>query len=322
MTRKIVIFGGNGFLGEALADRLGARNVEVVLVAVDPVRVRPGHRWVSWDGSGLGSWVDELSGAHAIVQLPQDWPETPADSVDRQEQIRTSVEPVRLVGDARARVDMAPRVWVQVSPLAIHGDTGDVVIDDFAEPAGDTSGPEVAVGLAWEQAYRDVTASIDRRVLLRNGMPIGGEDPVLDRLIGLARAGFGGSVGDGRQWVSWIALEDLVAVVVRAIDDPQMHGTYNVTAPNPVTNQEAMAILRASFSTRKIGLPLPGRLVQLGARLAKTDARLMLTGRRCIPQRLLDEGFVFRTTDFADAIAKASESAAHGPEPIDRDHDE
>lgn len=328
MTRRIIIFGGSGFLGRALSDKLGQRSVEVVVVSRTPVPVRPGLRHVSWDGATLGEWVEELSGAHAVVHLCGKRVDCAPTDENLRELIDSRVKTVRLVGDAMARVEAPPRVWIQAGSLAVYGECGDDIVDEDTQPSGVGPAQQVQVCLAWEQAYRDATATIDRRVLLRMGVSIGGVgDPVMDQLTRLAQFGLGGSVAGGQQWISWIALEDLVAVMVRGIDDPQMAGTYNVTAPNPVTNRDMMAQVRR-LAGRRFGIPSPAPMVKLGARMLSVDPGLVFVSRRCVPKRLLDEGFVFRTPDFAEAAAQARGKKATadrrgegGLEQVDRSHE-
>jgi hypothetical protein len=116
--------------------------------------------------------------------------------------------------------------------------------------------------------------------------------------------GLGGKVASGRQWVSWVGLDDVLGVMLRAIDDPSMHGTYHVTSPNPVTNEQMMAVYRRLLGAR-IALPTPAFVAKLGAPLLGSSASLALTGRRVVPTRLLAEGFRFTQPDFEDAARKA-----------------
>ncbi len=156
------------------------------------------------------------------------------------------------------------------------------------------------------------TAGVDRTVLLRMGIGLGGDgDPATAKLAQVVRMGLGGRVGSGRQWVSWIGLDDLLAVMIRAIDGPAptwpaMRGTYHVTSPNPVTNAEMMATYRRLLG-RRIGLPTPAVVARLGAPLLGSSASLALTGRRCVPTRLLEAGFAFGQPDFEPTARRALE---------------
>ena len=153
----------------------------------------------------------------------------------------------------------------------------------------------VTVCLAWEGAFRLAAAGVGRTVLLRMVIGLGGDgDPdSTAKLAQLVRMGLGGRVGSGRQWVSWVGLDDLVAAMLRAVDDSTMTGIYHVTSPNPVTNAELMATYRRLLG-RRIGLATPALVARLGAPLLGSSASLVLTGRRCVPTRLLEEGFEFR----------------------------
>lgn len=142
------------------------------------------------------------------------------------------------------------------SSLAIFKDRGDALIEEQA--AQGAVRPRWC-RCAWPGRRRSAPrpAGVDRSVLLRIGIGVGGSgDPASERLSWLVRRGLGGRVGPGTQWVSWVALDDLLAVMVRAIDDEAMAGLYHVTSPNPITNAEMMATYRALLG-RRFGLPAP-----------------------------------------------------------------
>lgn len=147
-------------------------------------------------------------------------------------------------------------------------------------------------------------------MVLRAGIGIDGAgDPATERLAGLVRQGLGGRAGSGRQWVSWVALEDFVRAMVPALDDEAMAGLYHATSPNQVTNAEMMATYRKLLG-RRFGLPAPTPITVVGAILLGSDPALALTGRRCVPTRLLDEGFEFSVPTFDEAAAKALASGS------------
>jgi uncharacterized protein (TIGR01777 family) len=302
---RIVIPGGTGYLGRALAARLAVRGNDVVVLTRGAGRHVDGWRAVHWDADTLGDWVEEVDGADAIVHLSGKRVDTRATRRNIDELISSRVDSVRVMGEAVSVCAVPPRVWVQSSSLAIFGEGGDEVIDEATPPTGVGPREMVDVCLAWEGAFRDATAGTDRTVLLRMGIGLGGAgDPATMRLAQVVRMGLGGKVGSGRQWVSWIALDDLVTAMVRAIDDRRMHGTYHLTSPNPVTNAGMMETYRRLLG-RRIGLPTPGVVVKVGAPLLGSSASLALTGRRCVPTRLLAEGFEFQQPDFESTARHA-----------------
>ena len=302
---KVVVPGGTGYLGRAIGGALVARGDEVVTLTRGQPGEVDGVRRVRWDARTLGGWADELDGADAVVHLSGQRVDTRATRRRIDELISSRVQPVRVVGEALRACTAPPPLWVQSSTLAIFGDGGQQVIDESTTPSGIGPREMVTVCLAWEHAFRLASADVPRTVLLRMGIGLGGEgDPATAKLAMLVRLGLGGKVASGRQWVSWVGLDDIVAAFLRALDDPTMAGLYHVTAPEPIQNAEMMATYRRLVG-RRVGLPAPALVTRLGAPLLGSSASLALTGRRCVPTRLLAEGFEFSETDFAETAAKA-----------------
>ena len=297
---RVVVLGGTGFLGQALAAYLESIGRPVVVVGRHALAGRYYGRWVKWDGQTVGEWAGEFDGAAAVVNLTGrtvDCRKTP----DRCDEIlRSRVDSVHAMGKALKQCDRLPGVWVQASTAHIYGDPPDAVCDESAAVG---YGLAPYVGQRWEAALDEACPASMRSVILRTSFVLGntgGAFPVLRRL---ARLGLGGKIGSGRQWISWLHIEDMIRIVMRAIDEPAMTGVYNVTAPEAVTNTVFMRSLRRAIGM-PIGLPSPGWLVRLGAAtLIDTDPELPLYGRNVVPKRLLDEGFTFAYAELDAAIA-------------------
>jgi uncharacterized protein (TIGR01777 family) len=208
------------------------------------------------------------------------------------------VDSVRAIGAALRAVDSPPAVWVQQSTAHIYGDTGDEVLDD-SSPPGTGFAPDV--GRAWEAALAEATLPSVRTVALRTSFVLGRSGGALGTLARLARWFLGGTVGTGRQWLSWIHIDDMNAIALRALTDATMSGNFIATAPNPVTNREFMAELRRVLG-RPWSPPAPAPLVRVGAWLMRTDPELALLGRRVVPSRLMADGFTFRFPDLRPAL--------------------
>lgn len=293
---KVVLAGGSGALGRRIAADLGARGDDVVVLTRTPRPDRP-YRQVGWDGATVGAWADELAGA-AVVNLA-------GELVDRRPTpgnvallTRSRVQPTRALAQAAARLAEPPAVWVQASTLAIYGDAGDAVLEEGV-PEADGPPQMAGVARAWELAAAEAPAH--RQVVLRTAVVLDRDTAALDRLLGLTRWGLGGRIADGRQWFSWLHIADLLAIVRRALDDPTMAGVVHATSPHPVRNAELMAALRRTLH-RPPAPPTPAALVRLGAVLLRTDPALALTGRRCVPARLLDAGFTFAHPELGPAL--------------------
>ena len=296
--KKIVITGGTGFLGQALASELVQAGWEVVVVS----RHRPNEcagQWHKWDGQTVGEWARALEGAIAIVNLAGrtvDCRKTP----DRCDEIlRSRVDSVRAVGEALKQCDSPPPVWVQAATAHIYGDPPDAICNEQS-PVGYGLAP--FVGERWEAELETACPADTRSVILRTSFVLGatgGAFPVLRRL---ARLGLGGKIGSGKQWISWLHVGDMVRIIRRAIENDSMQGIYNVTAPHAATNAQFMSALRRAIGM-PIGIPSPGWLVRLGAAtLIDTDPELPLYGRHIVPKRLLDEGFLFDYPDLDTAL--------------------
>lgn len=304
-AEKVVLIGGSGFLGRGLRDRLVSGGYEVVVVGRGPAAQRTGWRDVHWDARSIGPWAEELDGAAALVHLAGKRVDCRPTARNIAELTRSRADAVRLVGAAMAGLSHRPSTWVQLSSLARFGDTGDEIIDEATPPPDHGRAQQVEVCRHWEDAYEEASSGVDRRVLVRPGISVGGAgDPATAQLARLARLGLGGRVGTGRQWVSWISASDLFDVLLRAVVDPTMSGVYHATAPEPVRNAELMAAYCAAVG-RRFGLPSPSLLTTVGAWLMGSDPALALTGRRCVPTRLLEHGFRFAESDLNDVVARA-----------------
>lgn len=307
---QVVLVGGSGFLGRGLRDLLIGRGHRVTVVGRGASEEGPGWRSVQWDAVSLGPWVDCLDGADAVVHLAGKRVDCRPTKANIDELVDSREGTVRLVGLAVGELVEVPKAWIQLSSLARFGDPGEQVVDESTPPPDHGLRQQVEVCRRWEQAYEDASNGIDRRVLIRPGIGLGGTgDPATAQLARLARFGLGGPVGSGRQWVSWIAAADLFEVLAQAVTDQTMSGIYHTTSPNPVRNAELMAAYRSAVG-RGFGLPSPSLITTVGAWLLGSDPALALTGRRCVPVRLLEHGFEFSGVNLNDVVAKAINEAS------------
>lgn len=259
------------------------------------------HRTVVWDGRAVGDWAGELVGS-SVVNLA-------GELVDRRPTAKnialltcSRVEPTCALVAAMAELPVPVPTFVQASTLAIYGDAGEQELVEGSPPA---DGPAQMAGVArdWEQAA--VGARAERTVVLRTGIVLDRDTPALDRLSGLVRWGLGGRVGSGQQWISWIHIDDWLAVVVQALEQQgaaaAVKGVVHVTSPHPVRNAELMSELRRVLH-RPAAPPTPAPLVHLGALLLRTDPALALTGRKALPSALTRAGFTFEHPRLGEAL--------------------
>lgn len=296
---RVVIAGGTGFLGQNLARHLVSLGWDVVVVARHTRKDEARWRHATWDARTVGDWVHHLDGASALVNLAGrtvDCVKTP-DHCD--EILRSRVESTEVLGRALESVQTLPRVWVQMSTAHIYGDPPELVCDEDS-PFGYGLAP--FVGREWEQAFAGAVPASMRQVVLRTSFVLGKNGGALSRLSKLVRRGLGGTVGHGRQGISWIHEQDMDRLFARAISDDSMRGTYIATAPKPVSNAEFMREMRNALRV-PIGLPAASWMVRLAAPLMlRSDPDLALYGRYCVSRRLQKEGFEFLFPDVGSAL--------------------
>lgn len=297
-TGRIILAGGNGFLGKSLAQVLAARGCEVVVLTRQPRSQGGLAREVFWDGRQPGPWTESLDGAEAVINLAGRSVNCRYNEANRREINASRVDSVRVLGESIRRCAHPPRVWIQCSSLALYGDTGDRWCDEGA-PEGQGFPAETC--RLWEAAFNQSPTPGVRRVLLRIGFVLGKEGGALQTMGRLARLGLGGSAGSGRQYISWIHLADMNNIFASALDREDLSGVFNVATPEPVTNAEFMRELRRALR-RPWSPPVPAWAVRMGCWLMRTEACLALTGRRCVPERLLRHGFSFRRPRLKDAL--------------------
>lgn len=296
---KVVLAGGSGALGRRIASDLSARGDEVVVLTR---RIRPElpYRQAVWDGRTVGAWRDELAGA-ALINLAGELVDRRPTAPNIALLTASRVDPTRALAAAAAGLAEPLRVWVQLSTLAIYGDAGEPVLDESA-PLADGPPQMAGVAKAWEAAASAAPDDI-RQVILRTAVVLDRGTPALDRLVAVVKWGLGGRIASGRQWTSWLHIDDLLAIVRLSLDDPDVAGVVHATAPQPVRNADLMAALRAALHRPAWAPPTPAWAVRVGSVLLRTDPLLALTGRRAVPQRLIDWGFEFRHPSIDGALA-------------------
>jgi uncharacterized protein (TIGR01777 family) len=280
VSKRVVIAGGSGFLGNSLAQYLVDLGASVTILLRNPPKTAGLWDFVLWDARTLSGWEAELEGADAIVNLVGRSVDCIKSPDHRDEILRSRVDATHVLGEAMGAVNSPPPVWVQMSTAHIYGDPPSVTCTE-----GSSFGCGLApdVGKAWEQKFRASILPGQRGVLLRTSFVIGRDrgagGGALSRLRWLARLGLGGKVGNGTQGMSWIHEKDMNRIFERAIFDPTMQGPYIASSPNPLSQKEFMQEIRRQLRI-PLGLPAAEWMVRLGAHwLLRTDPELALYGR-------------------------------------------
>jgi uncharacterized protein (TIGR01777 family) len=296
--RRVVLAGGSGFLGRALAVELLKLNYEVVVLTRTPCNRDDGIKDALWDGKNSGEWIQFLHGAEAVVNLAGRGIQCRYTPENLRELVSSRVDSVLAIAAAIGRVTHPPRVWVQAGAVGFYGDPKDRLCDENSPAGNDTL---AGICQPWEVIFNSASTPKTRRVLLRIGFVLGRDGGALPVLATLAKWFLGGTVGGGKQFISWIHVDDLSRMFIESIGREELAGTFNAVGPNSVMNKEFMRELRRALH-RPWSPPAPEWAVKLGSRLMRTEPSLALTGCRVAPKRFLEAGFKFQFPELPGAL--------------------
>jgi uncharacterized protein len=297
--KRVVLAGGSGFLGRALAAELIKCDYDVIVLTRAPRGRGDGVREAEWDGEHVGEWIQCLDGADAVVNLAGRSVNCRHTPENLREIAGSRVNSVRAIAGGIQQVTHPPRLWVQSGAAGYYGNRYDEWCD---EKTSNGQGRLAEICRQWEETFYSVDAPKTRRILFRIGIVLGGEGGALLLLARYTKWFLGGAAGSGRQYISWIHLVDLVRMFRLALEyDNFFAGIYNAVAPNPVSNAEFMRTLRRTLY-RPWCPPVPVWAVKLASRLTHTEASLALDGCRCAPKRFLESGFQFKFTELRAAL--------------------
>ena len=284
MPMRVLVSGARGLIGSALLSWLRTRGHETSVLS----RHAMGPGEVGWDPSGGRLEARVIEGFDAVVHLAGE-PIAARWTPVRKALIRESrVAGTRLLAERLADLERPPRVLVSVSAIGFYGDRGDEVLDEASPPG---VGFLPAVCRAWEDAAAPAAACGIRVVHPRLGLVLTTRGGALARLLPPFRLGLGGPLGDGRAWWSWVVLEDVIAVLERALVDDGLSGPVNVVAPGAVTNRAFSRALGRVLG-RPAFLPVPALVLR--ALFGEMADGAMLASARVAPARLQVAGHSFR----------------------------
>jgi uncharacterized protein (TIGR01777 family) len=300
---RIVITGGSGLIGSALAREMGAEGHDVVVLSRRPEKVAPlppGVRTASWDGERAAGLQGLLAAGPAegvaVVHLAGESVASGRWTAEKKRRIRASrLLSGQAIVEAIRRAAAPPRVLLQASAAGYYGACGDEEVGEDHAPGGDFLAELAA---AWEESTVEVEALGVRRVVLRTGVVLARAGGALPALLRPFRLGAGGPLGSGRQWVPWIHLADEVGALRHLLGSAAARGPYNLTAPEPVTNRGLARALGRALHRPSL-LPAPAFALHL---VLGEMADMLLHGQRALPRRLLAQGYAFRYPELGAAL--------------------
>ena len=296
MQKTLLLSGASGLVGSALITALDPQTHRVLQLVRHPVHGESEH--VSWSPGAHAIEREKLDGLSAVVHLAGEPIAAKRWNPEQKARIRDSrVEGTRLLAEALAAAQNKPEVLVCASAIGWYGDRGSETLTESSDPG---EGFLAEVTRDWEKAADPAREAGIRVVHLRLGVVLSPDGGALAKMLLPFRVGLGGPLGDGRNFMSWVALPDVVSIIKEALANSQMNGAYNVTAPHPVNSREFAKTL-GKVLHRPAVIPLPAPAIRIG--LGEMGETLLLHSAKVLPERLTGEvGYDFQYPELYPAL--------------------
>jgi len=292
---RVAVTGASGLIGRALVPFLTTGGHDVVRM----VRGRTRDHGVRWDYETGRIDTDGLEGMDAVVHLAGENIGARWTRERRRRILESRVIGTRFVAEALARLRRRPRVLVSASAVGIYGNRGDELLTEASPTRTGTEDFLTETGRDWEAATEPARAAGIRTVTPRFGIVLTPAGGALGRMLPAFRLGLGGPLGSGRQWMSWVAIDDVVGAIHHALMSESLEGAVNATAPNPVTGREFAATLGRVLA-RPALLPVPAPALRLV--FGEMADVALLSSTRAMPARLQESGYEFRYPELERAL--------------------
>lgn len=296
LMKTIVIAGGSGFLGQILKTYFTQKNYCVYILTRQPKVDND----IYWDGQSLGKWTTYLERADVLINLSGRSVDCRYNNKNKQAIYDSRIESTNVLGLAINLCDYPPKTWINSSTATIYEHSLDKAMTEHNGIIGSDFSMNIAK--SWESAFNSIVNPKTRKIILRTSIVFGKNGGALKPLSQLTILGLGGRNGNGKQMVSWIHELDFARAIEYLINDHRLSGVFNLSSPNPVTNNSLMKHLR-TVKKIPVGIGQPTWLVKLGARLMQTEEELVLKSRFVLPKRLLESGFKFRFEEIDQALS-------------------
>lgn len=295
---KVAITGATGFVGSRLVERLSAEGHQILVLTRNLAaaqKVFPNLEIVAYTPTASGAWQEAIALCDGVVNLAGEpiaekrW--TPQQ---KQEILNSRKLGTQKIVEAIALANPKPKVLVNASAIGYYGTSETATFDETSPPGKDFL---AEVCQAWEAEAQKVTQAGVRLVILRLGIVLG-QGGAIAKMIAPFKVFAGGPLGTGRQWFSWIYLDDLVNLIIQALTKPEMEGVFNATAPNPVRMSE-LAQTMGEIMQRPSWLPVPSFALET---LLGEGAMVVLEGQQVLPQRTQASGFNYQYSTVKQAL--------------------
>lgn len=299
---KVAVTGATGFVGHRLVERLQAEGHQVVVfsrdvnraVKVFPKTAFPGVEIVAYTPTVAGDWQQAIAGCDGVVNLAGEPISERWTAAHKQAILESRKLGTQRIVEAIAEANPKPQVLVNASAIGYYGTSETATFDETSNPGQDFLAEVCQV---WEREAQKVEALGVRLVILRLGIVLG-MGGAIAKMLPPFKLFAGGPIGSGQQWFSWIHRDDLVSLILQALTQPSMAGTYNATAPNPVRMVEFCNTL-GQVMNRPSWLPVPAFAIEA---LLGDGAIVVLEGQEVLPKRTQETGFQYQYPTVKQAL--------------------
>lgn len=288
--KKIILAGGNGYLGGVLANYYKDLAEEVIILSRTAKLADGNVKTVVWNGVTKGEWINGMEGADLLVNLCGKNVNCRYTKKNREEIISSRVNPTKLLDRVIEKLVQPPKLWITITSATIYRHAEDGPQDEETGEIG--SGFSIDVCKRWEVEFFNTKTPDTRKIALRMGIVFGHADGAFPRLLNLVKCGMGGKQGDGQQYISWVHEQDAARCTEFLLGHQELDGVINFVAPEPLQNTVIMKYIRNAYGI-PFGLPAPAWLLGIGALFIGTEVELILKSRWVIPTRLTYSGYVF-----------------------------
>jgi uncharacterized protein (TIGR01777 family) len=292
MSKRIIITGASGFIGRALCKQLVEEGYDVVALSRNPKKGSESFpnqvKVAKWDAKTAEGWANYADGAYAVINLAGEniasgrWTQRKKHKI-----LESRLNAGKAVVEAVELTEYKPKVVIQASGIGYYGDRGDEALDESSSPE---SGFLTEVAKRWEDSTKRVESFGVRHVIIRTGVVLGPNGGFLSRVTLPFRLFIGGRLGTGKQWISWVHIEDEVRAIRFLMEKEDLQSVFNLAAPSPLTSKDFFRVL-GKVMRRPSWLPVPGFVLRVA--LGEMAKELILSGQRAMPKRLLESGYEF-----------------------------
>lgn len=293
MKNKLIIAAGTGFLGNVLIQHFNNKFEEIVILTRGKSRIKNKIKYVNWNAKTFSGWEKELENADVLINLAGKSVDCRYTEKNKAEILASRIESTKILNEAILQCENPPKHFINSSTATIYRHSEDKEMDEYTGEIGNDFSMNIAK--SWEKTFYEVETPKTLKTAIRTSIVLGKNGGAFIPLIKLTQFGLGGKNGNGRQFVSWIHEKDF-ARAIEFIIVKELSGSINVVSLLPVRNEEFMKKLQKAIGI-PFGLPISKSMLEIGAKIIKTETELVLKSRNVIPKRLTENGFEFEFGD-------------------------